>query len=696
MRITRWFVVLAAAVSTAGLAVATLQESRVTERPNVQDQGQTEGVEVQVRGEVHEAFAQPSVLIQKETQIIPKQPPELVNELPPDQKPEGDNVFWIPGYWSWDIEANNFLWVSGVWRSFPPDHEWVPGYWTEASGGWRWVSGYWSVTTSNDVDLLPQPPELIEENVPPARDESSTWVPGNWVYKESRYWWRPGYWVALRPGWVWTPAIYYWTPGGYIFIDGFWDHAIERRGLVFAPVIFDTAVIARRDFVYRPSFVVSFAFLESSLFVNVNFNRYYFGDWYDAGFERRGFVPWTTWRVHGRIHDPLFTAWRFNHRNDADRIRRIEGAFATARTNRDARPVRTLADLRRGNVNQVFQNSVVAINNVTNINQNIRMTQVDRSTVSRDTTQRFRTLATERQRNEVRGAAGRTARDAARDTGRDARDTRDARDARDRDAGRDVGRDARDRDMRDRDARDRDTRERDARDTTRERDARDTTRDRTVPPGRDRDTGRDTVPPTGRDRTVPPGRDTLPPGRDRDTGRDTVPPTGRDRTAPPGRDTVPPGRDTTPPGRDTLPPGRDTTPPGRDRTVPPGRDTLPPGRDTTPPGRDRTMPPGKDTTPPGRSDANRDTPPNRGGEVNRGRDAGSTGNRYQRPRSEQNYSRPTGDKAPPPRPEVPQPQQRGSQADRDRTPGKDSTPAKERNPGRDAPPAKERNRDKDR
>lgn len=33
--------------------------------------------------------------------------------LPPDQKPEGDDVAWIPGYWAWDDERNDFLWVSG-------------------------------------------------------------------------------------------------------------------------------------------------------------------------------------------------------------------------------------------------------------------------------------------------------------------------------------------------------------------------------------------------------------------------------------------------------------------------------------------------------------------------------------------------------------------------------------------------------
>ncbi len=37
----------------------------------------------------------------------------------PDQKPEGTNVQWIPGYWSWDDERKDYLWVSGFKRDVP-------------------------------------------------------------------------------------------------------------------------------------------------------------------------------------------------------------------------------------------------------------------------------------------------------------------------------------------------------------------------------------------------------------------------------------------------------------------------------------------------------------------------------------------------------------------------------------------------
>src|SRR5258708_36241731 len=67
-------------------------------------------VEVLTRGPVHEAFADPGVTPSEASPIVPKQPPDAINELPPDQKPEGDNLIWVPGYWTWDDDRNDFIW----------------------------------------------------------------------------------------------------------------------------------------------------------------------------------------------------------------------------------------------------------------------------------------------------------------------------------------------------------------------------------------------------------------------------------------------------------------------------------------------------------------------------------------------------------------------------------------------------------
>src|SRR5262245_33771706 len=82
----------------------------------------SDGVEVLTRGPVHGAFANPGDARPAESPLVEKQPPEAIEEVPPDEKPEGDDVRWIPGYWAWDDDADEFVWVSGFWRDVPPGH----------------------------------------------------------------------------------------------------------------------------------------------------------------------------------------------------------------------------------------------------------------------------------------------------------------------------------------------------------------------------------------------------------------------------------------------------------------------------------------------------------------------------------------------------------------------------------------------
>lgn len=86
-----------------------------------------ESVEVLARGPVHEAFATPSQARPLPSQVEPTEPPNPIEELPPDQKPAGDHVIWIPGYLAWNDEAKDFLWVSGFWHVPTPDRQWMPG-----------------------------------------------------------------------------------------------------------------------------------------------------------------------------------------------------------------------------------------------------------------------------------------------------------------------------------------------------------------------------------------------------------------------------------------------------------------------------------------------------------------------------------------------------------------------------------------
>src|SRR5579862_6827883 len=111
------------------LAVRTpAREDQPPPDPTPQD-----GVDVQARGPVHEAFAEPTDSRPQPSVTASIQPPAAIDEVPPEQKPEGDGVQWIPGYWQWDDDHKDFLWVSGFWRVPPPNRQWVPGSWREST-----------------------------------------------------------------------------------------------------------------------------------------------------------------------------------------------------------------------------------------------------------------------------------------------------------------------------------------------------------------------------------------------------------------------------------------------------------------------------------------------------------------------------------------------------------------------------------
>ncbi|HVK10189.1 MAG TPA: hypothetical protein VM597_15590 [Gemmataceae bacterium] len=292
------------------------------------------------RGPVHEAFGQPVAFNPTAGIISPKAPPELVEELPPDQRPEGDNVAWISGYWHWDDEAKEFLWVSGIWRNLPPGRTWVPGYWGEATEGHQWVSGYWAAEQTTEVEYLPPPPETLETGpVGDAPTAESIWIPGCWMWQETRYLWRPGYYIAAQPDWVWVAAHYEWSPAGYVFVDGYWDYPLATRGMIFAPVRF---AAYRPGFQYIPQVVIDTRYLTFALFSRPAYGHYYFGDYYANNYVRGGIYPWFAFHYTRYGYDPLFAHTDvFYSRRDARWETNLRQVYFQRRDNEAYRPART-------------------------------------------------------------------------------------------------------------------------------------------------------------------------------------------------------------------------------------------------------------------------------------------------------------------------------------------------------------------
>lgn len=302
--------------------------------------------EVLTRGPVHEAFA---VAVPRDVQqglVVSVKPPELIEELPPEQQPEGENVAWIPGYWAWDDERKEFLWVSGVWRNLPPGRQWVPGYWTEVRGGYQWVAGYWEDAAVRDVTYLPAPPRSLE--IGPsvtAVAADQIWVPGTWVWHDSRYFWRAGYWIPAREDWIWTPAYYRWTHRGYVFVDGFWDYAVARRGVLFAPVYFGSAFDFHVGYFYRPTTVIRLSAFVDHLFLRPGYSHYYFGDYYAPHYREVGIYPSYAYHFSHFGYDPIYAHVRWTHRDDPRWDERRREFYEYRRDHESARPPRSWGEL---------------------------------------------------------------------------------------------------------------------------------------------------------------------------------------------------------------------------------------------------------------------------------------------------------------------------------------------------------------
>lgn len=307
----------------------------------------TPGAQVLTRGPVHEAFAGMVTFNPEPGVVITKAPPNVIEEVPPDERPKGDNVAWIPGYWGWDDERSDFLWVSGTWRALPPGREWMAGYWGQTPQGHQWISGYWADASVRETTYLPPPPMTVEVGPNIAAPSSDYgWTPGCWIWYSGRYAWSPGYWMAGRSDWDWMPAHYVWTPRGYIFVGGYWDYSVERRGILFAPVYFESGVYARRGYYYSPRIVINLAVFHDHLFLRPRYHHYYFGDYYAPSYYEGGFYASFSFQSSRRGYDPFYSHQRWEHRSDRDWEHRVESSYHHRRDHETARPPRTWAAQR--------------------------------------------------------------------------------------------------------------------------------------------------------------------------------------------------------------------------------------------------------------------------------------------------------------------------------------------------------------
>jgi hypothetical protein len=307
---------------------------------------------VLARGPLHEAFASAHQADPQPSALVFKTPPELIDELPPEYKPDGNNVQWISGYWAWDDAQSDFIWISGIWRDVPPNRSWIPGYWDAEGNGYRWVSGIWMQETQMELGYLPEPPASIDQGPSTtAPGEEYFYVPGNWAHRDGNYRWLAGHWQPVVKNWIWIPARYIWTPNGCIYQAGYWDYEIQSRGTCFAPVQFTQPVYLANNYSYRPSFAINLNVdFMTHLFVRPRCGHYFYGDWYASNFNNVSYRPWVSFSSHFRNYDPLLAYYRcrrssFDSRyNVVQYLNRQHNFYVN---NRDYRPRPTYQSQRR-------------------------------------------------------------------------------------------------------------------------------------------------------------------------------------------------------------------------------------------------------------------------------------------------------------------------------------------------------------
>jgi hypothetical protein len=295
-------------------------------------------VDVLARGPVHEAFAEPVSTKCDQPEVIAKQPPAPIDEAPPQEMPDGENVQWIPGYWAWQDNTNGFIWVTGCWRQPPPGRRWLPGHWQEVEGGWVWIAGAWIPADQQSLLYLPPPPPSEEKGpTTDAPGDDNIYMPGTWVYEDSRYLWQPGYWTKFNPNWVWQPSIFVWTTSGCLYVPGYWDYPLTERGLLFAPVQFTEAWL-RRPRAFVPVYTVLEDFLLGALFIGPHRHSYYFGDYFEDQFLKHGFVAWPDYHREHKTYDPIFAYYRHRHGVDASWEKGLRDLYAARRSGDVPRP----------------------------------------------------------------------------------------------------------------------------------------------------------------------------------------------------------------------------------------------------------------------------------------------------------------------------------------------------------------------
>ena len=141
-----------------------------------------------------------------------ERPPAPLEEAVQD--PDGDDYFWMPGYWEWS--GSDYKWVSGEWEQFDDEWVYIPAHYEWRPNGYMLIDGYWDWPIDQvgqayanvivtDANVVYTPTETIEPLTIVKR--LYIYYPTYSCYYQHHYYHHPHWWW----GWCCTPPWWAWN-----------------------------------------------------------------------------------------------------------------------------------------------------------------------------------------------------------------------------------------------------------------------------------------------------------------------------------------------------------------------------------------------------------------------------------------------------------------------------------------------------
>jgi hypothetical protein len=98
------------------------------------------------RREENAAAAAAATSADRQIGHVVQTPPPAPTSAPYENVPPRPSAeaIWIPGYYDYTGQGDQYRWVSGRWEVPPPGYRsWVPPSWEQTSGGYVYRRGHW-------------------------------------------------------------------------------------------------------------------------------------------------------------------------------------------------------------------------------------------------------------------------------------------------------------------------------------------------------------------------------------------------------------------------------------------------------------------------------------------------------------------------------------------------------------------------